>query len=426
MSKNYYENDAKRQKRKKKTKKNSAGKVILLIIALVVISLASFVVTLKIAKPDYDFSQLVPQKVMDVVENPRAFIDEKIWNITTTEAQTTTEATTLPTTTTKPMMDYIEDSDFKFKTSVQGSQVGNLLNGGLVGTDSSYIYYYVKGSGIYRFGPSSESYALYYGIADSISSINLRGDYIYYVNNKDSGLYKLKKGTSNPTKIADGANFAYVYDSTVYFTTTTGKICVMDAKNLVPVTAYYANGNDLHFVGISLSRVFFTVTDFSGNVEYLSVDTYGHTKPYRFREDTNKDEIRKMQLENGFFYYYLKQGSGEYNLVRQKFGSSKIVTLAENVSTNNYAEVDSNRVYYSIMNNGSYLLKELNMNSNARKTMLSANNVKSDNSLSFFLGGEYQFIIGEKGENEGTIYKASSIYTSSTNAMELQNGKWRY
>lgn len=425
MAKNYYEKDAQRQKRNKKEKKNSFAKGVLLFIALVVIAVSTFFITIKIAKPDFDFNQFVPQKVVDAVKNPQAFIDEKIWGITTTQAPTTTQPTTT-TTTTKPVMDYIEDSDFKFKTSVQGSQIGNLLNGGLVGTDMSYIYYYVKGEGIYRFAPSTESYALYFGITNKISCINLRGDYIYYVNNKDDGLYKLQKGASKPVKIADDVGFAYVYDTMVYYVTTDGKVCVMDCKDLVPVTSYYANGDDVKFVGISLSRIFFTVTDFRGNVEYLSINYYGHNKPYKFRADTDETRIKKMHLENGYLYYYLLQDDGEYDLVRQKFGSDRVVTLVENTSTNDYPIVDSNRLYYSVLDNGAYKLKELNMNSNAKKAMLSVKGVSSDNSLSFYQGGEYQFIIGEKSENSGYIYKASSIYTSSTNAMELKNGKWRY
>lgn len=426
MAKNYYENDAERQNRNKKVKKNSFGKGLLLFIALVVIAAATFVITVKAVKPNFDFSQLVPQQVMDVIHNPQAFIDEKIWGVTTTEAPTTTETPTTTQPTTKLVMDYIEDSDFKFNTAIQGSQMGTLLNGGLVGTDMSYCYYYVRGEGIYRLNPITEDYALYFGISSKISCINLRGEYIYYVNNKDEGLYRLQKGTSKPEKIADDVEFAYVYASTIYFTTTTGKICVMDSKELIPVTSYYAGGDEVKFVGVSLSRVFFTVTDYDGNVEYLSVDYYGHTKPYKFRADTDENEIRKLQLENGYFYYYKLKNNGKYDLVRQKVGSERVVTLIKNASTKNYPEIDLNRLYYSTLENSVYKMKELNMNSNDEKTMLSVGGVSSDNSLCFFLGGEYQFIIGEKSEKNGVMYKASSIYTSSTNAMEMINGKWRY
>lgn len=426
MSTNYYDKDAERQKRK--GKKNSFGKIILWIITFIIVAFLAFVITIKIAKPSFDFSLIFPEPISSAIEDPQAFIDDKVWGIKkTTEApEPTTEAPLVLEPTTMPMMDYIEDSDFKFNTSIQGSQMGTLLNGGLVGTDLRYAYYYIKGEGIHRFLPTTESYALYFGITDKISCINLRGDYIYYVNNKDDGLYKLQKGSSKPKKLADDVEFAYVYASTIYFVTTTGKVCVMDANELIPVTAYYANGDDVKFVGISLTRVFFTVTDYDGTVQYLTVDNYGHSKPYKFREDTDKKEIKKLQLENGFFYYYQRKDDGKYDLVRQKYGSDKIVTLIKNASTLNYPEVDLNRLYFSSFNDGVYRMRELNMNSGAKKTMLTVKNVKKDNSLSFYLGGEYQFIIGEKSENDGHIYKASSIFTSSTNAMQYKNGKWRY
>lgn len=398
----------------------------LMAFSFLVVAVAVFVLTVKIANPSFDFQTLIPVGVQDFVNQAQDFFDEKILSKeTTTKPTDVKQESTTAEPTTIPMLDYIEDSDFKFKTSVQGSQIGNLLNGGLASTDMSYVYYYVNGKGIYRFSPSTEQYGLYYGMTDRISCINLRGDYIYYVNNKDNCLYKLQKGTSKPKKLAEEVSFAYVYDSTVFYTTTTGKICVMDVKEQIPVTAYYAGGDDVRFVGISLSRIFFTVTDFQGNVDYLSVDYYGHSKPSKFRESTNENEIKNIQLENGFLYYYQQSGNGEYDLVRQKFGSDKIITLVSNASTNNFCAVDSNRLYYSSLENGKYSLVELNMNSNDRKTMLSVN-AKGDNELSFYLGGEYNFIIGKANEGGNIICKASSIYTSSTNVMELKNNKWRY
>lgn len=419
---------SKKKNEQKKTKsKNSFGKGLLWFIAIVVIALGVFVLTIKIANPSFDFKTLVPVSVQDVFGKAQEFIDEKIWSKETTEP--TTEPTSPPPTTeptTMPMMDYIEDSDFKFKTSVQGNQMGNLLNGGLVSTDMSYIYYYVQGEGIYRFVPSTEQYGLYFGIKDKISCINLRGDFIYYVNNKDDCLYKLQKNTNKPKKVAEDVAFAYVYDSFVYFTTTTGKVCIMDVGELIPVTAYYANGDDVQLVGVSLSRIFFTVTDFQGNVDYLTVDYYGHRKPSKFRESTDEDEIKKLHIENGFIYYYEQGSNGSYDLIRQKYGSEQKITLVKNAYTENYPAVDLNRLYFSQLKNGKYSLVEMNMNSGDKKVMLSVNNVKGDNTLSFYLGGEYNYIIGKRDENADTLYKASCIYTSSTNAMELKNGKWRY
>lgn len=426
---NYFEEDADKNQPKVKKKKINHGKNFLIFIGIVAIALGAFVGTIKIVNPNYDFSQLIPAEIVEKV-NPKAvfaFLDEKIMGVTTTtEPYTQTTETTTRVTTTMQMMDYFDSSEFALKTEVQGSQIGTLLNGGLVGTDMSFIYHYVEGVGIYRLVPSTEDFALYYGIRDKISCINLRGDYIYYVNNKNNTLCKAQKGKTEAKVIANDVDFAFVYDDKVYFTTTTGKICTMDVKALIPVTAYYAGEHDVKFVGVSLNRVFFTVTNPSDEVKYLTVDNFGHSRVAEFRPRSKAREIKKLQLENGFFYYYQLQEDETYNLCRQKYGSDKVVTLVKNVDPIDYVEVNANRLYYSTLKDGKYLVRELNMNTGDDKVMLGVTNVEDDNSLSFYLGGEYNFIIGEKSKNGVKSYCASSIYTSSTNAMKFNNGKWRY
>ena len=60
------------------------------------------------------------------------------------------------------------------------------------------------------------------------------------------------------------------------------------------------------------------------------------------------------------------------------------------------------------------------MNSKAEKTMLKSDKLENSDEISFFHGGEYDFIIGE-GQ-----YRASSNLTSSTNVMKFKDGKWSY
>ncbi len=69
------------------------------------------------------------------------------------------------------------------------------------------------------------------------------------------------------------------------------------------------------------------------------------------------------------------------------------------------------------------VMKELNMNNEKKKAMVKSDALGNEGitqDISFFHGGEYDFIIG-KGN-----YKASSNLTSSTNVMTFKDGKWNY
>jgi hypothetical protein len=380
-----------------------------MIIAMIVVAISAFVITVKVMQPDYDFSQLIPQKAVD-------YVSENVLNkVTTTES--TAEAVSNTTTTTEQTLTYLDFDNFDFNTSVQGNYMGNILNGGKVATDFTYIYHIVNGKGIYRFNPTSEDYTLFYKTSDKLSSLNLRGDYFYFVNDSDKNLYKMQKGSSNPKKIAENVKYAYVYDSTVYFVTNDNKLCTMDVKQLTPVTAYYSSDYELDLIGVSLDRIFFSVTDeYNDIVEFKTVDNYAHQSAVDFRDDTKIGDIKYPVMENGFLYYYEKQSDLSYNLCRQKFGSQNAVTLVENVQANDYVTVDSNRLYYSKTESGKYKMIEFNMNSKKSKTLIAA---KTDDA-NYYHGGEYDFIIGDGA------YSASCVYTSSTNVMKFKNGKWKY
>lgn len=403
--------DVRRANRIKKKRRKKAKKFFITAFSLIVVCISVFLITIKVMKPDFDFSKLISQSISGFIEN----------EIKNNESDEKTSSTSTPISTTKPMLNYIEAESFKFNTSKQGNYLGNLLGGGKVGTDLTYIYYIVDGRGIYRFNPNTEDYALFYSSPDTLGSINLRGDYIYFVNETSNELCKLQKGKKEARVAAENVRFAYVYDSNVYFVKTDNSLCTMDVKALTPVTVYRPEDGELNFVGISLERVFFTVTDSNGTVDYLTIDSYGHRSCSYFMESTYPGEIVSMQIENGFMYYYQLQDNGTYNLCRQKYGSEKNITLLENTAVTQYVIIDSNRLYYSELDDNVFRMKELNMNSDDRKTLLKVSGADRNNLPSIQHGWEYDFIIGA-GE-----YSASCIYTSSTNVMSLNDNKnWEY
>ncbi|MBR3149718.1 MAG: hypothetical protein IKF64_06065 [Eubacterium sp.] len=422
---NYYDNDGadySRSRRTKKKKKHGALKGFIVFISIIVVALAVFVTTVKFLAPDFDLTTLVPKKAV-------TFVDEKIRGNTTTAPETTTkETTTKPTTTervTEKMMSYLDSSEFKIETSKTGNLVGNLMNGGKVATDYSYIYYVASG-GLYRFEPDEETYTRIYDSTTSLSSLNLRGDFLYFVDDAQHKLLKMQKGAEAPKTVADNISFAYVYDSTVYFVTVNNDIGVMDAKELQPKILYSSADDEMRFVGASLHRVFFAVKDYSGNVDYLTIATDGNEQtpsPFRKRDEGFDS---KLVLENGFMYFYSSNNNGTYNVCRQKFGSEKVITLANDSDYSNYIAVENNRLYYPQLADGKFNMMEINMNSKKSRCLLSVGSVQQNHTLRFFHGGEYDFILGNKSEGGEYVYRGGCMYTGSTNYMSLEDGKWRY
>ena len=256
-----------------------------------------------------------------------------------------------------------------------------------------------------------------YESTDTLSSLNLRGDYLYFVDEASGALLKLQKGGKTPKTVAENVKFAYVYDHTVYFITNENALCVMDAKELTPTTAYYSADSELQLIGISKDRIFFSVRD-GNTLELLTVDNYAKGEACEFRDAVLDNSETNFVMENGFLYY-IKNENG-YSVIRQKFGSQKTFELAKTNTAIGYPIADNNRLFYSDFEDNKLIMKELNMNSDKTKTMLKSAELTATENIGFFHGGEYDFIIGE-GQ-----YRASSNLTSSTNVMKFKDGRWSY
>ncbi|MBQ7739946.1 MAG: hypothetical protein IJT65_01750 [Eubacterium sp.] len=179
---------------------------------------------------------------------------------------------------------------------------------------------------------------------------------------------------------------------------------------------------ELNFIGIS-KKLIFVEAVFENGKSYVCIDKKGKKHAVDFRLE-NEGELVKPVMEDGFLYYYKKEGN-EYNLYRQKFGSEKIVTLVKNVSPSAYAAVENNRLFYCEMSSGRYRLKELNMNNKNHKLLFS---VKADSPeyMSFCHGGTYDFIYGKRSENGERVYASSCILTSSSRVMYFKDAHWKY
>jgi len=417
-----------RQKRQRARKRKKAGKRLLAFLGIIIIALAAFFITVKICDPDFEIASIFPQ---EKARQAMSFIKEDILGKTTT-APPSSEATTKPTTQKPENYDYVQFDDFAFDTSLQGNQLGNLLNKtqGAVTYSSSYIYYSVDGRGLYRFEPNDEKNSKVNVNKYNFKYLNVLGDYIYMV---DTNSHKLKKSQiigGDMVNVADNIDFAYLYNDKIYFVGTDNSVGYIRTDDMQKTVLYTApSDKKVSFAGISLSRVFFTQYDeVADYYEYITVSVSDKSDRRYFRDDTKGDKITKLQLEGGYFYYYEKQEDSSFNLIRQKFGSEKTVTLLKDCSITDYPVVYANRLYYSERKGNTVRAKELNMNSKDTKVMLSVSDTDSDSNIAVGYGYQYVFLIGSKGSGGAKVYCASSIYTSASrdNTLTFKDGKWKY
>ncbi len=416
-----------RKKRRRAHRRKKFFKNLLIIIGIIAVAFAAFVITLKVCDPDFKLESLIPKKQISQVSS---FIKEDILG-KTTEAATQAPTTTKPTTTKRENYDYSEFDDFAFDTSLQGNQLGNLLNKtqGAVTYNSSYIYYSIAGAGIYRFEPNSETNSKVEVKSYNFKCLNILGDYVYYVDKDSNKLKRADVSGSGSINICDNIDFAYLYNDKVYFVGTDNSVGYINLDGFEKNVIYTAPADKkVSLVGISLTRVFFTQYDSVADyTEYITVDVQNKGKRY-FRNDTKNDEIVNMQLECGFFYYYQKQTDGSYNLIRQKFGSEKTVTLVEKCTLTDYPVVYANRLYYTDLKNSTVYAKELNMNSMQTKNMLHTSNADSSSTVGIGYGYQYVFLFGSPTANSAVQYRGSCIYTSAStdNIIKFSKGKWSY
>ena len=409
-----------RLRRRRQNRRRARTKRFFMVLGVLVVALSAFLITVKICKPDFDFSVLVPDKAV-------AFVQENLPGHTTTAPPT--QAPTAPPTTEKPTYaDYQEASAFAFDTSKQGSQVGNILNKthGAVTFNGAYIYFAAPGKGIYRFAPAEETTAKVKGVKNACC-LNIMGDYLYYIDKDSKKLQKLSVSGGDAVTLLTDASRVYGYNDRLFCLTGDSLYTVTAAGD--KTLLYTADADKkLALVGISLTDVYFTETDdLTGEVEYLTVGQARGNSTH-FRAATEKDEVRSMALENGFFYYYQRREDDEYDLIRQKFGSQKTVTLLKSVTSTDYAVVYANRLYYTDYKDGTARAMELNMNSDAKKVMLTVSGADKSGTVAVACGYQYIFLIGKKTEDGGSVYRASCIYTSASadNTMDFRSGKWSY
>lgn len=414
-----------RKKRQKARKRKKAGKIFLIVIAIIVLALAAFLITMKICDPNFDIKSFVPE---DKVEQVVSFVKEDILSQTTT----TTQPTTKPTTTRPENYDYEPISEFEFDTSLEGNQVGNLLNKteGAVTFSSAYNYFSIDNDGIYRFDSSEETNAKITANKNNYKYLNVLGDYIYFVDTKANQLKRAKNSGGEERKIADDISFAYLYNDKIYFIGSDNSVGFIKTEDYSKTVLYTAGADKkLKFVGISLSRIFFTQFDeYTNKYQYITVSLSDKSDRRYFRDDTMGETIVNMELESGFFYYYERQEDGSFNLIRQKFGSEKTVTLLEKCSMTDYPVIHGNRLYYTELDGSTLQAMELNMNSMDKKIMVKLGGADKTSTAGVGYGYHYVYLFGRPKADSGTQYRGSSIYTSASyqNTIVFENGSWKY
>lgn len=413
-----------RKKRQRKRHRKKAGKVILIIIAIAVLAAAAFLITFKLCNPDFEIKSIIPEdKAQQVVQ----FVKEDILKQTTT-----TQPTAKPTTTRPPNYDYVDFSDFAFDTSLMGNQVGNILNNtqGAVTFSSAYVYYSIDSDGIYRFEPNEESNAQVKVKNYNFKYLNVLGDYIYYVDTDSHKLIRSKNNGGDDKELADNISLAYLYNDKIYFIGTDNSVGFITTSDFEKTVLYTApNDKKLGFVGISLSRIFFTQYDSATQkYDYITVSLTDKNDRQYFMNTSASNNIVNMQLEGGYFYYYQKQADNSFNLIRQKFGSDQKVTLLKGCSLTDYPVIYANKLYYTELSGSTLQAKELNMNSGDIKVMVNMGGADDTCTAGVGYGYQYIYIFGRPSLGSEVKYRGSCIYTSSSyhNTLAFSDGAWHY
>lgn len=416
-----------RKKRQRARTMKKVRKNFLIVLSILVVAFAAFLITMKLCNPNWQIKSIIPE---DKINQAVSFVKEDVFKITTTTTKPV--STTKPTTTRPPNYDYVQFSDFAFDTALQGNQVGNLLNNtnGAVTYNSSYIFFAIDGNGLYRFDPQNETSSALVTGKRNFKCLNILGDFIYFIDKDTNKLQKATTSGKNEKSIADNIDFAYLYNDKIYFLGTDNSVGFINTDTLEKTVLYTAKeGKELGFVGISLSRIFFTEFDSQTKTyQYLTVSLTDKMDKQYFRDDTKEGAVKDLQLECGYFYYYEKQQDQSYNLIRQKFGSEKTVTLLQNCNLIDYPVVYKNRLYYTNKNGDNVQARELNMNSMETKNMLTVYDTDSSAKLGVGYGYQYVFLFGTKNEDGDVDYSGSCIYTSSStdNTIHFSGGKWHY
>lgn len=419
-----------RKKRRRARKRKKAAKNLLIVLTIIIIVIAVFLITVKICNPDFSFSALTSNST---VQQAAKFVNEDVLK-NTTEPSTEPaqpETTTQPTTKAADY-DYAEFEDFAFDTSLQGNQLGNLLNKthGAVTYSSSYIYYSIPNDGIYRFEPVEEKNKKLKADNYNFEYLNVLGDYLYFVDADTAQLSRCQVTGGDILNVADGIAFSYLYNDRIYYIGTDNTVGYIEADGFEKTVLYTAPADKtLSFAGISLSRIFFVQHDAVGDYcEYITVSLTDSGDRQYFMNDTRGESVVNLQLECGFMYYYAQQDDGSYNLCRQKFGSENVVTLVEGCTVTDYPVIYSNRLYYSRTEGSGMQALELNMNSMQTTVCVSVSNTDTTGTMGVGYGYQYVFLTGTRNDGGEEVFAGSCIYTSSSrdNTIIFSDGKLKY
>lgn len=413
---------AQRVKRQKSKKRRKAGKAFLLVLSILVLAVSAFFITVKIFEPDFEIKSILPKEKIQQAVN---FVKEDVFKQTT--------AKPLPSATEKPeLYDYEQFSDFAFNTALQGNQVGNLLNKtqGSVTYSSSHIFYSIDGDGIYSFEPVDEINSKVNVNKLNLKYLNVLGDYIYFVDTSSNMLKRCAQKGGDEKVIAENIRFAYVYNDKIYYIGTDNTIGYINVSDFQKKELYSAvSSNEINFVGISLSRIFFTQCDKNTNkCEYITVSLSNKNDKKFFMDSSNNGEIFNVSMEGGYLYYYQIRDDATIDLIRQKFGSEKKVILLEDCTLTDYPVVYNNRLYYTGYDGGKISACELNMNSMDKKVMVSMYDADKSSTAGVGYGYYYVFLFGKPTSSSAVQYRGSSIYTSSSdkNTLKFSGGGWKY
>lgn len=297
-----------------------------------------------------------------------------------------------------------------------GNLIGNLQNGGCVAATQSMIFQSVPKTGVFKFNQSTEDMSFLSitpetgDVQDYISLNRIDGKMIY-IDNTNSGLYVTDSNGGSRVKMASEAKMCFVYDQTIYYTTSRG-VSSVNVNGGATTVLYEKLGCEYTLVGLSNTRVYFSVKE-GDKYHWLSV---GLKKPDKdilhFMDDSEGNAVLAAQYSDGWVYY-LKAGSNGNDLYRKHIGVQDETRIAEGVTQ--YV-VDKNCVYFGSVQDGVYRVSELNTNSGALKTVLSVPVGGAGAAMSCYIAGEYVYAVGTDAQGKAVNCR-TCLWTAANDLM---------
>lgn len=289
----------------------------------------------------------------------------------------------------------IDPSETNSFEGVGNSMEALNLGDGLIAEQGDYIYS-ITGRGRFfrtKVGEKSATRFLVNEMQEGYdySSLNVIGDWIYYVNESNNALYKVKTDGTNQTKLCDNVRRCIAAQGWIYFISSAD-------HGIYKIKSDGSQKTEL----VKGTNSFIDYMSIEGDwISFGIIEDNSRPKATAFIK-TDGTNLKKLDLLNGFVYQgwiYSQvhdEKSKANHLSRQKIDGGNIEQLTNDSITFQYT-VHDNKVYFQKALPSDYYLYELDLDTKAVKGLIKSTSVAGLNYIN--ITDKYIFLSGAAPES---------------------------